>query len=867
MVSDVFRYRAFISYSHDDSVVARRLHRHLEAYRLPAKLVGQMTPVGRVPLRVGPVYRDEDESAASQDLGAQILRALEESACLVVVCSPSAAASAWVNEEIRAFKAMGRSDRILCAIAAGEPSVSRRKANNSGCYPPALFGRDPGGKPVDATASASFDDDHTTEPSAPDLRAGASLRLAVLKIVAGLVGLRLDDLRQRDRERRMRLVAAAGLASFALCFILGWLVLDRLEARRDADRDSSAALATSRRLSAQNLAEQSQSILKGIQPLPASHGWLMAVAAHRLASGPATLAALQMAAMQARQQAAYFRVDGDVRVLEFSQDGRWVAVGFRREADPKRPDAPNFFVQLRRPEDGSAFGAPIAASCEQLLRFAPDGSHIVCSNGASLSALHILDNGLREESSSFLKLAREPEIRDAAFVVRSDRVVVVLADGSLENWDTRRLEPIGEAWRLTEGPINSLRASRDGRRLLIAFEGGLVREFDSTTRRAIGAARQFGSPPRTLGYSRDGSPVLTLENGQTTTLRDADTPTAQAWTIRVTDDWPNWRDSLDSSFRVAWGRGHLARIWHRSSSGDEFQELAQDGVVGTVTVDDERRLVAIGVADGSVRLWRVSETEPLVDWRLPRDKEVLSLALHEHRLAIAQVDGNVELFDWRRRTSLGTLRPQSPEPVRRVAFSAHGEWLATQDEEGAVTWWDSRTLMLAAPPTFAGSMLDRLRWPKPPERSKRPLAVRPIGRTVATTDGGQKILLTDGSMVASEQITLLGHDADIMALAFDTDGWRLASGGADRTARVWDVALRISVGLPLRHRGEVSALVFEPDGRYLFTASHDKFVRQWDINVDSWLATICDRVPRNLTDAAWREPSGEKLPLLAACAK
>ena len=40
------RYRAFISYSHADKAVAALLHRSVESYRVPSKLVGKTTAVG-----------------------------------------------------------------------------------------------------------------------------------------------------------------------------------------------------------------------------------------------------------------------------------------------------------------------------------------------------------------------------------------------------------------------------------------------------------------------------------------------------------------------------------------------------------------------------------------------------------------------------------------------------------------------------------------------------------------------------------------------------------------------------------------------------------------------------------------------------
>ncbi|MGL6044814.1 MAG: hypothetical protein ACRC1J_12910 [Sandaracinobacteroides sp.] len=59
------QYRAFISYSHADRRVVEWLHRALESYRLPAKLVGQITPLGPVPARLGSLFRDRDELPAA----------------------------------------------------------------------------------------------------------------------------------------------------------------------------------------------------------------------------------------------------------------------------------------------------------------------------------------------------------------------------------------------------------------------------------------------------------------------------------------------------------------------------------------------------------------------------------------------------------------------------------------------------------------------------------------------------------------------------------------------------------------------------------------------------------------------------------
>jgi len=56
-----FRYSAFISYSHQDKASADWLHRTLESYRVPSRLVGRQTAAGTVPRRLVPIFRDRDE--------------------------------------------------------------------------------------------------------------------------------------------------------------------------------------------------------------------------------------------------------------------------------------------------------------------------------------------------------------------------------------------------------------------------------------------------------------------------------------------------------------------------------------------------------------------------------------------------------------------------------------------------------------------------------------------------------------------------------------------------------------------------------------------------------------------------------------
>src|SRR5262245_38768760 len=98
------KYWAFLSYSHRDEKTAQWLHRALEGFRVPRRLRERANERGvELPARLHPVFRDRDELPTAGDLGSVIERALDESSCLVVLCSPHSAASRWVNEEVRRF--------------------------------------------------------------------------------------------------------------------------------------------------------------------------------------------------------------------------------------------------------------------------------------------------------------------------------------------------------------------------------------------------------------------------------------------------------------------------------------------------------------------------------------------------------------------------------------------------------------------------------------------------------------------------------------------------------------------------------------------------------------------------------------------
>jgi hypothetical protein len=132
-MAETFKYRAFLSYSHADSGAAKRVHGRLEGFHIDKDLVGRNTPAGPIPTALRPIFRDRNEFDAGGSLAEQSIIALDGSAALIVLASPNAARSKFVNEELRQFKLRHPDRPVIPLIVDGEPGNPEKE-----CFPPAL---------------------------------------------------------------------------------------------------------------------------------------------------------------------------------------------------------------------------------------------------------------------------------------------------------------------------------------------------------------------------------------------------------------------------------------------------------------------------------------------------------------------------------------------------------------------------------------------------------------------------------------------------------------------------------------------------------------------------------------------------------
>lgn len=217
-IDDRPTYWAFISHSHHDRRVARWCKAALEKQRVPR---AQRNLIQNGHARLQPIFLDELALSAAPALDSELKKSLDASRSLVVVCSPLATLSHYVNDEIRYFQSIGRGHRIFCLAASGIPNATDDGKPQLECFPAALRTRLIDGVerplPVPERPLATVLGDETEREK----------KDAIRQLLGGVLGISDVELRRAELSRtRLRLATGIFVAALAavllVAFILPW---------------------------------------------------------------------------------------------------------------------------------------------------------------------------------------------------------------------------------------------------------------------------------------------------------------------------------------------------------------------------------------------------------------------------------------------------------------------------------------------------------------------------------------------------------------------------------------------------------------------------------------------------------------------
>jgi WD40 repeat protein/DNA-binding SARP family transcriptional activator len=261
---------------------------------------------------------------------------------------------------------------------------------------------------------------------------------------------------------------------------------------------------------------------------------------------------------------------------------------------------------------------------------------------------------------------------------------------------------------------------------------------------------------------------------------------------------------------------------HADLTGASFTDTF--GAISSVAFSPNWQIFAAGTNEGSIRLWRARDGQPLLTLA-GHTNQVNSVAFSPggDTLASGSADQTVRLWDVRTgqclKTSAGHINS-----ILSVAFSPDGDTLASGSIDQTVRLWDIRT----------GQNLKTLVGHTNQIWS---VAFSPDGQTLASGSYDQTARLWN---VRTGQClkTLTGHTNEVWSVAFSPDGQTLVSSSADQTVRLWNVRTGQSLKTLASHTYGVHSVVFSPTGQSLASGSDDQTVRLWDVHTGQCLKTL-----------------------------
>jgi len=489
------------------------------------------------------------------------------------------------------------------------------------------------------------------------------------------------------------------------------------------------------------------------------------------------------------------------------------------------------------------------------VEFSPDGKTIATTSNAGEVTVW--------ETGSGQKLFSLPG-SIARYSPDGARLATGGLDGTVAIWDFASQDMLlrmeGHQKRVFD-----VRFSPDGRLLVTVSDEAAFKVWDTGTGHEV-----FSSPAvltgvkilQNVGFSPDGRQLISAD------FYALDRIDMRIWGVDW--DWallsqsPGYRVmafSPDGRWLAASGgeQGTGFVLWDLSKlSGTDLASLelsAAEPIVVPVkreamilgfAFSSDGSLLAAGNQDGSANIWRVSSyMPPLLMTLSGHTREVVDVAFSPDgaRLATASNDGSVRIWDI---TPNGVSEWFALEAhdgdILYFELTPDGKYLATASYDGVAKVWDLATRQLLLAVTGHGGPLNTV-------------SISSDGSLMAT--GGidhiakiWKLHLSPGAATAELQHTLHGHPRALIVgkyygftggyygfmAFFSPDGTKLATGGMDGMAKIWDVSTGQELLSLQVHPGRLPTikLAFSPDGRLLATASdadsadRNALVKIWD---------------------------------------
>jgi len=799
-MAEAAKYRAFISYSHRDKVWGDWLHKALESYRIPRELVDKPGRDGAVPARLYPIFRDREESATASDLSELIKTALEQSAHLIVICSPAGARSKWVNEEILLFRRLGKGDRVHALIVDGEPNAADPERE---CFPASMRGV--GG----------------IEPAAADARdVGDGRESAKLKLIAGVLGVSYETMRHRDlnaqraRFRRLAMISASVIA--ALMVLLAATILFALTSE---DTRNRALIAQSKFLAQRSLeATASDNFELGLtlalRALPRNVG-----APDRPLTIDA-LGALTQVYLSSRLQKVLRRQQSSVDLALFSPDGKRVLTA-----------TGDFSAQVW----DIATGKPLAVQRHKWVivaaAFSPNGREVATASVDGTSRIWSTTTG-----KTLAVLKHGDSVNSVAYSPNASKIVTASSDTTVRIWDAVTGKPL--VLLPHDAAVRSAVFSPDGTKVLTIMgdHSGLVipdRDYiaivwNSATAEQLAVLRGHSSPINSAVFSPDGTKIATASFDRTARLWDSGTGTMLE-ILKHPATVFSAAFSADGDSVVTASADGGTRIWN-ATSGKQLANMQDDEPIRSAEFSHDGSKIVTATYGRSGRLWDAATGESLAILRHDDIVNSAAFSADGNQIVTASEDHTARVWNTSVEIPHLVLGRGDLERVGGAAYSGSyspdGTRIVTVStgQYGfgfAIRVWDSKTGELLLEPLHQDDAINAATYSSD-------------GRMIAVASSDAEALIYDAAN--GRLLRTLQADSSVSSVAFSPDGRQIVT-ASDDGVRIWDERTGRQVTL-LRQDGPVYSAIFLPGGTRILAACNDGAVRIWDTRTGRQLRVL-----------------------------
>lgn len=258
---------------------------------------------------------------------------------------------------------------------------------------------------------------------------------------------------------------------------------------------------------------------------------------------------------------------------------------------------------------------------------------------------------------------------------------------------------------------------------------------------------------------------------------------------------------------------------------------AHRGGVGSIAISlDGQILVSVG-GDNTIKIWDLPTGE--LTRTLSGASGSGSVAISPDRQTFVNGSGSaIKIWDSR----IGE-EPRSfsmePGDVSSVAISADGRLLAAGSSEGEITTLDLPVGEQLR--SFAWHSEHTLDWHT--KGSVKVVAISTDRKTLAS--GGSDRTIKLWNLETEEPLfTLSGHSGYINCVTFSPEGSTLVSGSSDKTIKLWDLKTGTLQRTLYGHLYPVRSVAISPDGQVIASASDDETIRIWNYSTGELLRTL-----------------------------